>query len=214
VTTLQIDIVSDIACPWCAIGYARLEKAMAALKTELDFAIEWHAFELNPDPSAEAEPILPALARKYGRSESEARDNQSQMMVVAKDLGLNFEKLHERYTRNTFDAHRLVKWAGAQGKQTAMKMACFEAYFGRAENISDAEVLVNCAESAGLEGSEARAILSSDQYADAVREDEAKYQQAGVSAVPAYIINQTYLVSGAQEPETLIQAFREIAAEV
>lgn len=213
-TTLQIDIVSDIACPWCAIGYARLEKAMAALKTELDFAIEWHAFELNPDPSAEAEPILPALARKYGRSESEARDNQSQMMVVAKDLGLNFEKLHERYTRNTFDAHRLVKWAGAQGKQTAMKMACFEAYFGRAENISDAEVLVNCAESAGLEGSEARAILSSDQYADAVREDEAKYQQAGVSAVPAYIINQTYLVSGAQEPETLIQAFREIAAEV
>lgn len=213
-TTLQIDIVSDIACPWCAIGYARLEKAMAALKTELDFAIEWHAFELNPDPSAEAEPILPALARKYGRSESEARDNQSQMMVVAKDLGLNFEKLQERYTRNTFDAHRLVKWAGAQGKQTAMKMACFEAYFGRAENISDAEVLVNCAESAGLEGSEARAILSSDQYADAVREDEAKYQQAGVSAVPAYIINQTYLVSGAQEPETLIQAFREIAAEV
>jgi predicted DsbA family dithiol-disulfide isomerase len=136
------------------------------------------------------------------------------MMVVAKDLGLNFEKLQERYTRNTFDAHRLVKWAGAQGKQTAMKMACFEAYFGRAENISDAEVLVNCAESAGLEGSEARAILSSDQYADAVREDEAKYQQAGVSAVPAYIINQTYLVSGAQEPETLIQAFREIAAEV
>jgi len=214
VTTLQIDIVSDIACPWCAIGYARLEKAMTALKNELDFAIEWHAFELNPDPSAEAEPILPALARKYGRSENEARDNQSQMMVVAKDLGLNFEKLQERYTRNTFDAHRLVKWAGAQGKQTDMKMACFEAYFGRAENISDAEVLVNCAESVGLEGSEARAILSTDQYADAVREDEAKYQQAGVSAVPAYIINQTYLVSGAQEPETLIQAFREIAEEV
>ena len=213
-TTLQIDIVSDIACPWCAIGYARLEKAMTALKNELDFAIEWHAFELNPDPSAEAEPILPALARKYGRSENEARDNQSQMMVVAKDLGLNFEKLQERYTRNTFDAHRLVKWAGAQGKQTDMKMACFEAYFGRAENISDAEVLVNCAESVGLEGSEARAILSTDQYADAVREDEAKYQQAGVSAVPAYIINQTYLVSGAQEPETLIQAFREIAEEV
>jgi predicted DsbA family dithiol-disulfide isomerase len=214
VTTLQIDIVSDIACPWCAIGYARLEKTMTALKNELDFAVEWHAFELNPDPSAEAEPILPALARKYGSSESEARDNQSQMMVVAKDLGLNFEKLQERYTRNTFDAHRLVKWAGTQGKQTDMKMACFEAYFGRAENISDAEVLVNCAESVGLKNSEARAILSSDQYADAVREDEAKYQQAGVSAVPAYIINQTYLVSGAQEPETLIQAFREIAEEI
>ncbi len=218
-TTLQIDIVSDIACPWCAIGYARLEKAMEALSDEMDFAIQWHAFELNPDPSAKAEPILPALARKYGRSEDEMRESQSQMKTIAKDLGLNFEKLQERYTRNTFDAHRLVKWAGEQGKgkqgkQTALKMACFEAYFGRAENISDAEVLVSCAESAGLDGSEARSILSSDQYTDAVREDEAKYQQAGVSAVPAYIINQTYLVSGAQEPETLIQAFREIAEEV
>jgi len=214
VTTLQIDIVSDIACPWCAIGYARLEKAMEALKNELDFNLEWHAFELNPDPSADVEPILPALARKYGRTEEEVRDNQSQMMVVAKDLGLNFDKLQERYTRNTFDAHRLVKWAGEQGKQTAMKMACFEAYFGRAENISDVEVLVKCAKSAGLDESAARTILSSDQYTDAVREDEAKYQQAGVSAVPAYIINQTYLVSGAQEPETLIQAFREIAEDI
>ncbi len=213
-TTLQIDIVSDIACPWCAIGYARLEKAMAALKSELDFNIEWHAFELNPDPSADGEPILPALARKYGRSEDEMRESQSQMKTIAQDLGLNFEKLQERYTRNTFDAHRLVKWAGEQGKQTDMKMACFEAYFGRAENISDVEVLVSCAESAGLEGNAARAILSSDQYTDAVRKDEAKYQQAGVSAVPAYIINQTYLVSGAQEPDTLVQAFREIAEEM
>jgi predicted DsbA family dithiol-disulfide isomerase len=211
---LKIDIVSDIACPWCAIGYARLEQAMDALSGEIAFNVQWHAFELNPDPSAEAEPILPALARKYGRSEAEARDNQSQMMVVAKDLGLNFEKLQERYTRNTFDAHRLVKWAGTQDKQTGMKMACFEAYFGRAENISDTDVLVSCAESAGLDGGEARAILSSDQYADAVREDEAKYQQAGVSAVPAYIINDKYLISGAQEPDTMIQAFREIAEEI
>lgn len=213
-TNLQIDIVSDIACPWCAIGYARLEKAMEALKGELDFSIEWHAFELNPDPSAEAEPILPALARKYGRSEDEMRESQSQMKAIAEDLGLNFEKLQERYTRNTFDAHRLVKWAGEQGRQTAMKQACFDAYFGRAENISDAGVLVSCAESAGLDGNKASAVLSSDQYADAVRRDEAEYQQAGVSAVPAYIINQTYLVSGAQEPETLIQAFREIAEEI
>lgn len=93
-------------------------------------------------------------------------------------------------------------------------MACFEAYFGRAENIADVDVLVSCAESIGLKGEEARAVIASDQYAEAVREDEAKYQQAGVSAVPAYIINQTYLVSGAQEPDTLVQAFREIAEEI
>lgn len=212
--TLKIDIVSDIACPWCAIGYARLEKAMSALGDEMAFGVQWHALELNPDPEAEAEPILPALARKYGRTEEEVWDNQSQMMSVAKDLGLNFEKLQERYTRNTFDAHRLVKWAGDQDKQTEMKMACFEAYFGRAENIADVDVLVSCAESIGLKGEEARAVIASDQYAEAVREDEAKYQQAGVSAVPAYIINQTYLVSGAQEPDTLVQAFREIAEEI
>ncbi|HET8800944.1 MAG TPA: DsbA family oxidoreductase [Marinobacter sp.] len=212
-TTLQIDIVSDIACPWCAIGYARLAQAMEELKDEMAFTIEWHAFELNPDPAGDGEPILPALSRKYGRSEDDMRANQSQMMDIARGLGLNFEKLQERHTRNTFDAHRLVKWAGEQGRQTEMKMAFFDAYFGQAQNISDADVLVTCVESIGLDGRQAREILASDRYADAVREDEARYQQAGVSAVPAYIINQKYLVSGAQEPETLVQAFREMSGK-
>ena len=146
-TQIAIDIVSDIACPWCAIGYARLEKAMDALKDDMDFTVAWHAFELNPDPSGDGEPILPALSRKYGRSEDEMRANQAQMMDIAN----------------------------------------------------------------GLDGSQAREVLASDQYAEAVREEEAQYQQAGVSAVPAYIINQKYLISGAQEPETLVNAFREIA---
>ena len=212
-TTLQIDIVSDIACPWCAIGYARLEKAMTALKDEMDIQVAWHAFELNPDPSGDGEPILPALARKYGRSEDEMRSNQAQMMEIAKDLGLNFEKLQERYTRNTFDGHRLVKWAGEQGKQTEMKKALFEAYFGRAENVTDTDVLVHCAASVGLNADEARAVLNSERYADSVREDEARYQKAGVSAVPSYVVNQKYLISGAQEPDTLIDALREIAQE-
>ncbi|MCM0612883.1 DsbA family oxidoreductase [Marinobacter sediminum] len=212
-TTVQIDIVSDIACPWCAIGYARLEKAMEELKDEMDFNIEWHAFELNPDPSGDGEPILQALSQKYGRSPEEMQATQANMMEIAAGLGLNFDKLQERYTRNTFDAHRLVKWAGEQGKQTEMKMACFDAYFGHAENISDADVLVKCVEAIGLDGNAAREILASDRYADTVREDEARYQQAGVSAVPAYIVNQKYLVSGAQEPDTLIGAFREITSE-
>lgn len=210
---MQIDIVSDIACPWCAIGYARLERAMEQLAPEFEFAVQWHAFELNPDHSGEGEPILPALARKYGRSEDEMRATQNQMMAIAKDLGLNFEKMQERFTCNTFDAHRLVKWAGEQGRQTAMKQALFDAYFGRAENVSDRDVLLSCAESAGLDSAEAAEVLDSDQYAKTVREDEATYQQAGVSAVPAFIINRKYLISGAQEPDALVQAFREIAAE-
>jgi len=210
---MQIDIVSDIACPWCAIGYARLERAMEQLTPEFEFTVHWRAFELNPDHSGEGEPILPALARKYGRSEDEMRATQNQMMTIAKDLGLNFEKMQERYTCNTFDAHRLVKWAGEQGRQTAMKQALFDAYFGRAENVSDRDVLLSCAENAGLDSAQAAEILDSDQYADTVREDEATYQQAGVSAVPAFIINRKYLISGAQEPDALVQAFREIAAE-
>ncbi|MBC7182135.1 MAG: DsbA family oxidoreductase, partial [Marinobacter sp.] len=185
---INIDIVSDIACPWCAIGYARLERAMEQLAPEYEFSVQWHAFELNPDHSGEGEPILPALARKYGRSEEEMRATQSQMMTIAKDLGLNFERMQERFTCNTFDAHRLVKWAGEQGRQTEMKQALFEAYFGRAEDVSDHQNLLRCVESLGLDSAKAREVLDSDDYAKVVREDEATYQQAGVSAVPAFII--------------------------
>ncbi len=210
---IHIDIVSDIACPWCAIGYARLERAMEQLAPEFEFTVKWHAFELNPDHRGEGEPILPALARKYGRSESEMRANQTQMMGIATELGLNFEKMQERFTCNTFDAHRLVKWADEQGQSTAMKQALFEAYFGRAEAVSEPEVLLRCVEAAGLEPESARAVLETDQYARTVREDEARYQQAGISSVPAFVINDRYLISGAQEPESLVQAFREIAGE-
>jgi len=210
---IQIDIVSDIACPWCAIGYARLELAMAQLAPEYEFIVEWHAFELNPDHSGAGEPILPALARKYGRSEQEMRSSQSQMMTIAKELGVNFEKLQERLTCNTFDAHRLVKWAGEQGRQIQMKQTLFEAYFGRAEDVSDHDVLVRCAEVLGLDPEKAKDVLESDQYARVVREDEATYQQAGVTAVPAFIINSKYLISGAQEPDTLVQALQEAGAD-
>ncbi|MCK0162966.1 DsbA family oxidoreductase [Marinobacter sp. S6332] len=208
---MHIDIVSDIACPWCAIGYARLKLAMEQLSANYEFTVQWHAFELNPDNSGDGEPILPALARKYGRSEEELRATQDQMMAIAKGLGLNFEKIQERLVCNTFDAHRLVKWAGEQECQTELKQALFEAYFGRAENVADHDVLLGCVEALGLEVEKAREVLNSDQYAVAVRKDEATYQKAGVSAVPAFIVNGKYLISGAQEPDTLVQALQEMA---
>lgn len=210
--SLKVDMVSDIACPWCAIGYARLEKAMATLADELTVSVQWRAFELNPDPASEPQPILQALSKKYGRSAAEMEAAQENMMGIAKDLGLDFTRMQERYTANTFDAHRLVKWAGEQGRQTELKMALFEAYFGRAENVAAPEVLLGCVESAGLDREQARAVLESDDYADVVREEESRYQQAGVSAVPAFIINEQYLISGAQEPDSLVSALREIAA--
>ena len=210
---IQIDIVSDIACPWCAIGYARLQRAMAQLAAEYKFTVQWHAFELNPEHSGPGEPILPALAKKYGRSEEEMRANQSNMMTIATDLGINFENIQQRLTCNTFDAHRLVKWAGEQGQQTAMKQALFEVYFGHAMNVSDHAVLLACVETLGLDSAAAKQVLESDQYAAAVREDEATYQQAGVTSVPAFIINSKYLISGAQESDAWVKALQEISAE-
>lgn len=209
--TLKIDIVSDIACPWCAIGYTRLEQAMAELDGEMAFTVEWHPFELNPDSSSDGEPILEALSRKYGRSPEEMEIAQGEMMEIAEGLGLNFEQMQQRLTRNTFNAHRLVTWAGEQGRQTEMKKAFFEAYFGRAEDISNNEVLVRCVGAIGLDEDEARRILDSDAYAEQVRKSQTQSQQTGISAVPAFIINQEYLISGAQEPETLTNAFRKIA---
>jgi predicted DsbA family dithiol-disulfide isomerase len=210
---IQIDIVSDIACPWCAIGYARLERAMERLAPEYEFTIQWHAFELNPDHTGQGEPILPALARKYGRSEEEMRENQSNMMTIAADLGLNFEKIQQRFTCNTFDAHRLVKWAGEQGRQTAMKQALFDVYFGKAMDVSDHTVLLSCVAALGLDPAKAKQVLDSDQYTDMVREEEATYQQAGVTSVPAFIINNKYLISGAQEPDAWVRALQEVGAE-
>lgn len=211
--TLQIDIVSDIACPWCAIGYARLKQAMEQLGPDYQFNVEWRAFELNPYHSGKGQPIVPALAKKYGRSEQEMRAAQSNMMAIAKDLGVNFDKLQERLTANTFDGHRLVKWAAQQGQQTAMKLALFEAYFGQARDIADPQVLLDCVGALGLDQAEAKKVLESDQYEAAVRQDEETYQNAKVSSVPAFIINRKYLISGAQDRDVLVKALRDISAE-
>lgn len=211
--TLTIDIVSDIACPWCAIGYARLQKAMEQLKNEVKFIIQWHAFELNPDPDAPSEPILPALARKYGRSETEMRESQANMMQIADSLGLNFNKMQQRYTCNTFDAHRMVKWATVKGKASQMVQALFDAYFGHAKDVSDISVLVACAEQVELDPGRARRILTSNEFAEDVHKDEEMHQQAGISSVPTFIINQRYVIAGAQDPEQLVKAFRQFVAQ-
>ncbi|KDE38995.1 2-hydroxychromene-2-carboxylate isomerase/DsbA-like thioredoxin domain [Nitrincola lacisaponensis] len=207
--SVSIDIISDIACPWCAIGFARLELAMQQLQEEMTFNVQWHAFELNPDPEGDGEPILQALSRKYGRSADEMERIQSQMQQIAEQLGLNFSALQQRHTRNTFDAHRLVKWAAEWGKQTEMKKALFEAYFGFDAVISDIDVLVGCADSIGLDAHLARQLLVSSQYAQQVRDDEARWHELDITSVPAFIINQQYLISGAQEPEVLVKSLRE-----
>ncbi len=216
-TTLRIDLVSDIACPWCAIGYARLQQALQSLQGAIEVDLHWRAFELNPDPALVPEPILPALCRKYGVPAAQMQQSQQMLMQLAAGLGLNFSGMEQRLTCNTFDAHRLLKWAAAAypatAAQTALKLALFEAYFGRAEQVSEPQVLLHCVEAAGLDVDAAEQVLVSTQFADDVRAEEAAYQQAGISSVPAFVINQRYLISGAQEPAQLAETLQQIAAE-
>jgi predicted DsbA family dithiol-disulfide isomerase len=221
-TRLRIDLVSDIACPWCAIGYARLQQALQSLHGAIEVDLHWRAFELNPDPALVPEPILPALCRKYGVPEAQMQQSQQMLMQLAAGLGLNFSGMEQRLTCNTFDAHRLLKWAAATypaaaaqsvSAQTALKLALFEAYFGRAEQISEHDVLLRCVAATGLDTDAAAQVLESTQFADEVRAEEAAYQQAGISSVPAFVINQRYLISGAQEPAQLAQTLKQIAAE-
>ncbi|MFC4653517.1 DsbA family oxidoreductase [Rheinheimera marina] len=211
---LHIDLVSDIACPWCAIGYARLLEALHQLEGKVQVSLSWRAFELNPDPDLVPEPILPALARKYGRTEAEMQQSQQQLMEIAKGLGLNFSGMQQRNTSNTFNGHRLVKWAAGFNQQSAMKLALFDAYFGQAEDVNNKAVLLNAVQAAGLDPVQAQAVLDSDAFAAEVRAEEAQYQNAGIQSVPAFIINQQYLISGAREPEVLAQALEQIAAEI
>lgn len=221
-TRLRIDLVSDIACPWCAIGYARLQQALQSLQGAIEVDLHWRAFELNPDPALVPEPILPALCRKYGVPKAQMQQSQQMLMQLAAGLGVNFSGMEQRLTCNTFDAHRLLKWAAAVypatpgstvSAQTALKLVLFEAYFGRAEQVSEVDVLLRCVATAGLDAAAAAQVLLSTQFADEVRAEEAAYQQAGISSVPAFIINQRYLISGAQEPAQLVQTLTQIAAE-
>lgn len=211
--TVRVDIVSDVACPWCAIGYRRLEEAMGQLTDELSFEVHWHPFELNPEMPPEGEPIVEHLASKYGCSEADVVDTQHGIMEAAEALGLDFSSADQRRAHNTFDAHRVLAWAAERGVMRDFQLALFDAYFGAAKNPSDRDVLTTIAESLGLDAREVDEILDSDRYADEVRQDEARFTQAGVTAVPAFIVNRQYLISGAREPDMLADAFRRLAQE-
>jgi predicted DsbA family dithiol-disulfide isomerase len=186
---------------------------MRQLDGEMDFAIEWRPFELNPDMPPEGEDAADHIVRKYGISHAQAQENRNRIASIAQALGVVFYSGEDRRVYNTFDAHRITRWAREQGAETPLSLALFEAYFAHGKNPSDPEVLRQAAESAGLPGVEVAGILASDRYVQSVREEEQRYVAAGIRSVPAYIINNTYLISGGQEPETFVSAFRQVAAE-
>ncbi|QOT80966.1 DsbA family oxidoreductase [Cupriavidus basilensis] len=209
--TLKIDFVSDVACPWCAVGLSALQQALARLGDAVSAEITLRPFELNPDMGPGGESIQDYMARKYGRTEEEIVQSQAMIRQRGADVGFEFGSRTRVY--NTFDAHRLLHWANLEGRQLPLKMALFRAYFTESKDSSNHEVLVEAAAAAGLDAEKARTVLSGDAYAAQVREMEKHYQDMGIRSVPSIIFNDQYLVSGGQPVEAFENAIREVLAK-
>lgn len=207
---IRIDIVSDVVCPWCAIGLAGLELALAAAADAVTADIRFHPFELNPDMPPEGEAVGDHVARKYGVSPDQAKAAGGRIRAAAAEVGLDLSGRSDRLY-NSFDAHRLLHWAAGHGRQVALKKALLAAYFTRAADITDPALLVAAASEAGLDTDEAAAIIAGDRYADDVRRAEAHWRDEGVMSVPTFILDGRFVVQGAQSPDRLEKALRRLA---
>lgn len=210
---MKIDFVSDVVCPWCIIGLRALEQAIAATSDVVAPTITFHPFELNPAMPAEGQNIVEHVAEKYGATPEQSASNRAAISARAAELGFAMNGTAESRIYNTFDAHRLLHWAQIEGKQAALKNRLFALYFSEGGNIADHDALVAAVTDIGLDGQAARDILATDQYADAVRAEERHWQSNGITAVPAIVINDKYVIMGGQPAETFERALRAIAAE-
>lgn len=210
---MKIDFVSDVACPWCAVGLNALERALENLGDEIQPSLHFQPFELNPQMPPEGADTVQYLAQKYGITPAQIAQNQGNIRARGAAVGFAFGERPRVW--NTFDAHRLLHWAGvegAPGKQRALKHALLKAYHGEGRNPAATDVLLDLAEEVGLDLERAREVLNTGEFAEDVRSAEAHWQAAGIHSVPAVIINQRHLISGGQPPEVFEQALRDIAA--
>ena len=210
---MKIDFVSDVSCPWCAIGLHALEEALGRLGPEVQATLHFQPFELNPGMPPEGQDVAEHLAQKYGASPAQTEHNREAIRQRGQAVGFTFNMAQRSRIYNTFDAHRLLHWAGIEGRQVPLKHALFKAYFTDGLNPSDREVLAQLAGEAGLDVARAREILASDAYAQEVREQERWYQEQGIHSVPAVIVNDRHLIQGGQPAEVFEQALRQIAAQ-
>lgn len=210
--TLKIDMVSDIVCPWCAIGLSSLQIALDRTADVVNAELHFQPFQLNPDMPPEGADVVEYLSSKYGMAADQVRANQEAIAQRGQAVGFEFRMDRRGRTWNTFDAHRLLHWAGLQGRQIELKRALLSAYFTEGNNPADHAVLLNCAAQAGLDAEAARTVLSSDAHADDVRATVAHYARLGIRSVPAFIINDQHLIEGGQPPEVFERALRQLAA--
>jgi predicted DsbA family dithiol-disulfide isomerase len=207
---MRIDFVSDIACPWCAVGLNALERALERIGPEVPVDLHFQPFELNPDMGPEGADAAAYLKGKYGLSDAQLAHNRGVLHERGAAVGFAFGERARVW--NTFDAHRLLHWAGLQGCQRELKHALLQAYHGQGRNPGATEVLLELAAAVGLDSKRAAEVLASGAYADEVRAAERRWQQAGIHSVPSVVVDERHLIQGGQPPEVFEQALRQIAA--
>ena len=207
---MKIEVVSDVACPWCAVGLNALEEALRRIGPALAVDLHFQPFELNPQMPPEGEDAVEHLSRKYGASPEQLAATRATLRERGAEVGFQFGDRPRIW--NTFDAHRLLHWAGLEGKQRELKHALLKAYHTDAQNPGAPEVLLRLCGEVGLDVERARAILDCDEYGLQVREREHYYQRAGIHSVPAVIIDDRHLITGGQPPEAFERALRQLAA--
>lgn len=207
-SVLQIDIVSDVVCPWCIVGFKQLEQAIG--ETGVSAAIKWHPFELNPDMEEGGENLREHIMRKYGSTAEQSQAARERLTAIGADLGFDFRFTDDMRMVNTFKAHQLIHWAGPEGKEHPLKMALFQAYFRDGKDLNNHEVLADVAESIGLDRAEALTVLEDGRYADAIRQEEAYWTQNGIHGVPAVIFERRHLITGAQGAENYASIIRQL----
>lgn len=211
---LRIDFISDINCPWCALGLANLRAALAKLGNEITVDLHFQPFELNPQLPREGVDLVDYLRNKYGMTAEQVEANHATLRERGLEVGFVFGKRDRLW--NSFDAHRLLYWVGAEGEaasQYQLKVALMQAYQGEGRNHSDSQVLLDVVEQCGLDKARAQTILDSDIYVHEVRDLERQWQSAGISAVPSMVINQKHLLQGAQPAALIEQALRDLNAQ-
>jgi predicted DsbA family dithiol-disulfide isomerase len=214
--TIKIDYVSDIACPWCAVGLGGLEIAIKNIGESIPVEIHFQPFELNPQMPRGGQEVFEHLTQKYGKTVAQVRATQADIKARAAAVGYPFHPEGRKHVYNTFDAHRLLYWAGLEhgpAAQHRLKRELLVTYFTLAVNLDDQSNLIAAVERAGLDAARANQILKSEEFQNEVRAQQNKYTSLGIHSVPAIIINDQYLLQGAQPPEAFEQALRQIAAE-
>jgi predicted DsbA family dithiol-disulfide isomerase len=207
---LRVDIVSDVVCPWCIIGYLQFQKALAQLPGQFDVELHWQPFELNPQMPEEGQDLREHIAQKYGSTPKQSGGARQRLTELGDSLGFQFDYFEGMRMVNTFKAHQLLHWAEESGLQMDLKMALFKAFFNQRENVGDVEQLATVAARVGLDQNEALAVLADQRFADSVRQRQALWLERDVHAVPMFYFQQSYGVPGAQEAETFVRVLSKI----